>query len=285
MTSTNDEESDEDMHLDLFFTCEDYVEKTWIFDDYIQRLFCSNMAVTAHDLTGQIVWPASEILSWFVARNKASFENKTVLELGAGCGLAGFVASNFCKKVIITDGNDVVLRLLNKNKDELNLSNNIFVDKLLWGIKSEISQFGQESNVPDVIIGADVILWPAYVLPLLLTVKWLLMLSKTKNGICFISYIVRANSTTTLLHETCEELYLHIQEIPVESFLPDPLPKNMEQLEKRFFKISLHVHTVFRGFENPLEKDTNPLESEEATKEEEQINRSLRLLSLNSAPC
>ena len=44
-----------------------------------------------------------------------------IIELGAGCGLAGFVASFLTtNNVYITDGNEVVLRLLTKNQEYIN---------------------------------------------------------------------------------------------------------------------------------------------------------------------
>lgn len=43
----------------------------------------------------QIVWPASKFLAWFIMNNQNLFLNKRVIELGAGCGLAGFVSSYF----------------------------------------------------------------------------------------------------------------------------------------------------------------------------------------------
>lgn len=71
------------------FRClyKDYVEKTWKLAGEEQRLLCSNMSSTGmaepcsmddiiwtekvvsvqdHDLTGQIVWPASVLLTWFL---------------------------------------------------------------------------------------------------------------------------------------------------------------------------------------------------------------------------
>ena len=58
---------------------------------------------TDHDLTGQIVWPASLLLSWFIHSKigRDSFENETVLELGAGCGLAGNELKYFIKEDFI----------------------------------------------------------------------------------------------------------------------------------------------------------------------------------------
>ena len=44
-------------------------------------------------------------------------------------------------------------------------------------------------------VGADVILWPDYVRPLLLTVRWLLSY-RAHTSACYISYVVRATATT-----------------------------------------------------------------------------------------
>ena len=73
-----------------------YKEKTYHFDpDLEQTVLCSTAATTDHDLTGQIVWPVSEYLAHFIAHQRQEFLGKTILELGAGCGLAGLVASHF----------------------------------------------------------------------------------------------------------------------------------------------------------------------------------------------
>lgn len=55
--------------------------------------------------------------------NKQIFANKNVLELGAGAGLCGFVAAKYAKNVIITDGNEIVQNLINKNVEFLNMKN------------------------------------------------------------------------------------------------------------------------------------------------------------------
>lgn len=56
-----------------------------------------SIACTDYDLTGQVIWPSSEALSKFIIDNKEKFQGRTVLELGAGAGLAGIVAANFAK--------------------------------------------------------------------------------------------------------------------------------------------------------------------------------------------
>ena len=42
-----------------------------------------------------MVWPASVLLGWYLLKNANIVRDKVVLELGSGCGLAGFVASFF----------------------------------------------------------------------------------------------------------------------------------------------------------------------------------------------
>eukprot|EP00953_Heterococcus_sp_UTEX-ZZ885_P014630 8280-Heterococcus_DN1.PRE.3 len=56
-------------------------------------------------------------MAWFVALSRPLFAGKHVVELGAGCGLTGLVAAHSAAKVVLTDGNDVVLRLLQRNAD------------------------------------------------------------------------------------------------------------------------------------------------------------------------
>ncbi|RHZ31310.1 hypothetical protein DYB37_012179, partial [Aphanomyces astaci] len=102
--------------------------------------------------------------------NRALFQDKVVLEIGAGAGLAGFVASQFASRTAITDGNDVVLRLLDQNADQASTPCGVF--KLLWGEEDSVVQFQKDFPHPiDILLGADVVCWPNLVLPLLRTIK------------------------------------------------------------------------------------------------------------------
>eukprot|EP01038_Epipyxis_sp_PR26KG_P005698 gene5698-7865_t len=211
-------EDDEDNNLSSLFICEDYVEREWIFGNHRQQLLCSPMSSTDHDLTGQIVWPASILLGLFIYSHRELFSNKVVIELGAGCGLGGFVAANFSSFVSVTDGNDVVIRLLERNNVHLNY-NNVHVEKVMWGSYEEVDKIIHHSGShADIIIGADIILWPNQVISLLYTIGWILM-RKPNSAVCYISYIVRAKSTTVLFYETAVRLGLSIEEIPIASFL------------------------------------------------------------------
>ena len=264
MKTSDDDEGDnnEDDTLSALFTCETYTEKTFDFGDIKQSLLCSRATSTDFDLTGQIVWPASIILCWYLAHHRLDLlENKTVLELGAGCGLAGFYAAKFCSHTTITDGNEVVLRLLEQNKQFLldkevtmeigkPAKNKVEVKKLLWGIKDEIRAIYCNENstsssssssipTPSIIIGADIILWPLSVLPLVHTLRWLLSFN-AETSRAIISYVVRANSTTELLLEMASAYGLDIETIRThDQFLPNPMPENLVGLEKIVFCIKI----------------------------------------------
>ena len=274
-SAASNADDDDEPSLESLFVCEQYVERDWVFHDgTAQHLLCSNMSSTDHDLTGQIVWPASVCLGWFVSRHRDSiFRSKNVLELGAGCGLAGFLSTQFRSQIqllflmknimmkliilvtqfepnssttVITDGNEVVLRLLQKNKDYLietqapSLTESCIIRKLVWGSARSIIEAyaGVEELLPDVIIGADVILWPNYIKPLLATIRMLLTL-KPNTTVCYISYVVRATSVTDRLRSTAETMGLSIVEIDTCTFLPEELPLYLRDIDKRLFKISL----------------------------------------------
>lgn len=232
-------------YLGNLFVCEEYIEKSWTFGGLTQPLLCSNMSSTDHDLTGQIVWPACVLLSWFIYGNRTLFKGVNVIELGAGCGLAGFVAANYCRSCCITDGNDIVMKLLKQNAEFLK-TENVSVQKLLWGVKSEVEGFelvpgstidGKTGGI-DIVIGADVILWPNQVMSLLYTVRWLLS-PKQSTAACYISYIVRANSTTDLLFKTASSLGLIVDTIPISSFVPSDCTA-FDSMEKMLLKIMIN---------------------------------------------
>lgn len=46
-------------------------------------------------------------MSWFIATKQPEFHHQVIVELGAGAGLAGFIASQLGSHTVITDGNEV----------------------------------------------------------------------------------------------------------------------------------------------------------------------------------
>lgn len=61
-----------------------------------------------------------QLLACYLATHGDVCQHSSVLELGAGSGLAGLVASKLsadASRIVLTDNNDLVLDLLRKNID------------------------------------------------------------------------------------------------------------------------------------------------------------------------
>lgn len=52
--------------------------------------------------TGLTLWRAADVLSNYIYQNRKEFEQQRCLELGAGLGLCGLLASHYCSEIIIT---------------------------------------------------------------------------------------------------------------------------------------------------------------------------------------
>ena len=68
--------------------------------------------------TGAAVWNGANMVSWYMENvlGKANLEGKSLLELGAGVGFDGLIASSMgSSDVVISDGNEDVLKLADKN--------------------------------------------------------------------------------------------------------------------------------------------------------------------------
>jgi hypothetical protein len=139
---------------------------------------------------------------------------------------------------LLTDGNSIVVKLLQKNQDFIG-NTSVHVAKLLWGMKTELENVISSTiqEYPDVIIGADVVLWPNQIGVLLYSIRWMLM--KKEHCSCYISYIVRANLSTALLHSTAEKLGLTIRAIPADLFVPHYV-RDFDSLEKQLLHITLN---------------------------------------------
>ena len=170
------------------FVPKDYANVTFDFGDTSCLVKCSKCSSTDHDLTGHIIWPAAIYLGWFIAQMRHLFEGKSVVEVGAGCGLSGLVASKFCTNIAITDGNEHVLELihgsvelrLDEVKTESCAGNleQLVGAELIWGCEKSFNSFRESfKHSVDVVIGADVVCWPQLLGRLLQTVKALLQTS------------------------------------------------------------------------------------------------------------
>lgn len=149
----------EDLFDSSLFDNENYDLKPFSFGSHIVRLLCSDSATTDHDLTGQILWPAASLLATYVAAHPSILSRcGCALELGAGLGLVGLLAAQSCP-VVLTDHNDVVLRVLSRNVQLNQAQYDIRCLKLEWNSQSDISAAlaaSPDKQGYDTILGADV---------------------------------------------------------------------------------------------------------------------------------
>lgn len=217
--------ADEDNFEPDLFLNEDYAARSFELGDGAQACLCLESASTDHDLTGQVVWPVSVVLARFVNSQGAALAGKRVVELGAGTGLAGLAAARAgAARVTLTDGSDVVLRLLARSLATPAVARTLRApaasQKLLWGDRRYFEALGG----CDVVLGADVVCWPRAVEPLLQTVRALLR--GAADGVFFCGFVSRSQATERLFFATSEKFGFALREHPLAEFLPDPAPED-----------------------------------------------------------
>eukprot|EP00644_Phytophthora_capsici_P001906 jgi/Phyca11/6817/fgenesh1_pm.PHYCAscaffold_14_\ len=190
------------------------------------KLLSSHAASTDHDLTGQVVWPVSIFLAWYLVAHRDDIAGKTVVELGAGAGLSGLVASQFAAHTALTDGNDIVLELLEENAKVNADPSKVQALPLLWGDRKSAEAFERAFPRPvDVLIGADVVCWPILVKPILQTIKYLLLRSKNPLETKFCcGFVCRAQSTQDLFFQEAVAFGFRFERVQGDAFLPSPRP-------------------------------------------------------------
>ncbi|CAJ1378697.1 unnamed protein product [Effrenium voratum] len=81
------------------------------------------MADGVHASTGCQLWSSSVVLAREIMARPYLVEKKAVLEVGAGCGLLGISVARLARQMLITDGDEEVVR---------NLSHNLEINRSLW---------------------------------------------------------------------------------------------------------------------------------------------------------
>eukprot|EP00949_MAST-11_sp_MAST-11-sp1_P004040 g4040.t1 len=109
--------------------------------------------------TGFTLWAASEKLAQYLASKEGAKRilRKNVIELGAGLGLCGILASSVAKTCVLTDGDSRVLEKTKRNValNECDVSR-VECAKLRWG--PDVHSFMQQyPDGFDVVLGADII--------------------------------------------------------------------------------------------------------------------------------
>ena len=146
----------------------------------------------AQEDVGFVLWPSAIALSQWLVNNRHVLQDKTVLELGAGCGLVGLVAAKYAGLTLLTDFNPIVLHNIKLNIDLNGRSQKAVAMKLDFNQQTGDSVKGwfdgEEYQAPvDVIVAADMICQPADAISAAKTIHDAL------KSITGVAYVVCAN--------------------------------------------------------------------------------------------
>lgn len=171
-----------------------------------------------HLQSGQYLWPAARFLAEHLVQNWSDLTADVVIELGAGCGACGLVASALSgvKSVLLTDYDPGSIRLLEENivlNERIKTAGCVLLARsLTWGSVGEyldevLQLVGDRSRL---VIGSDLIYCKNVIPPLLETVKSLL--DDMAIFVLAFSFDIGEDSNAILL-QTSSLLQLTITEI------------------------------------------------------------------------
>lgn len=154
--------------------------------------------------TGGIVWETSYLLINYLLQKQEKLGR--VLEVGAGCGLLGQVlaASGWCKRVILTETEEVLVNLkanLERNTTMLSPKKNkkgskIAAQQLDWLAYEKDTIDNLKKHSFDTIVGTDVVFTPSLVEPLLSTLAFM---AATDKAVVYLCLQVRCEDSHQLL--------------------------------------------------------------------------------------
>jgi len=139
------------------------------------------------------IWEAAIVMASFMAAMPPA-EGKRVLELGAGLGVPGLVASAFGHRVMVTDYQEEILDF-GRVSAAVNGCDGVLFGRVDWTKPSELGQF-------EVVIGSEVLFHPRFFEPLLDAFKRYL----APGGAIYLSHDVRRKSVAQFL-PLCENDY------------------------------------------------------------------------------
>ena len=162
-------------------------------------------------LIGEALWKGSMVMSrWMIEKDQDVVKGKSVLELGSGPGLCGFMAANLgAKEVILTDYKTQVMQLIAQNIKHVqsqNVKAHMSHAELDWYYASDttylknlpvldenmqqVDSFYKRAEGFDVIIGSDLLYFKESIEPLF---RMIVGLQELNNAVFYMCMIRRGN--------------------------------------------------------------------------------------------
>lgn len=162
---------------------------------------------TDPDLTGQILWPGCKLLLTWIDKNIDYFDNKKIVELGSGIAICSLFIAKYgkSKKIVTTDGSDIVIDLIKENS-KLAGCDNVECELLSWGRMSSKS-FVEEHETFDIVMGSEIAYNENCIDALVITVNELL----SNDGVFIIGHIDRYGQVTRYFFNKLHEYNLTIE--------------------------------------------------------------------------
>ncbi|XP_024963252.1 uncharacterized protein LOC112503443 isoform X2 [Cynara cardunculus var. scolymus] len=143
-----------------------------------------------------------------------------LLCLQSASSITGILCSKFCRAVMLTDHNDEVLKILKKNIELHESSENpnpcaaLTAEKLEWGNSDQLNQILQKhSEGFDLVLGADICFQQNSVPLLFNTVQQLLCLRGKKQCRFILAYVSRSKMMDVMVTNEAIQHGLKIHEV------------------------------------------------------------------------
>ncbi|XP_062190364.1 uncharacterized protein LOC133893376 isoform X2 [Phragmites australis] len=219
------EEEDDVVCLDpSFFVDRSYEMTTFTFGSQVLHLLC---------LRAASMWPGAVLMNNYLSEHPETVKGRSVIELGSGVGITGILCSRFCKEVVLTDHNDEVLEIINKNIEMQTCANAVLTaEKLEWGNYDHISNIIKKHPVGfDLVLGADICFQQSSISCLFDTVENII---RIQDGKCrfILAYVSRAKVMDALVFKEAEKHGMCVKEV-------DGTRTTISNLEGVIFDITL----------------------------------------------
>jgi predicted nicotinamide N-methyase len=205
-----------------------------------------NLSWGTNDATGHRIWLGAKLFLHAIPRLNEYFVGKSILEVGAGTGIAGIAIDKSLQvqQLILTDGSQSALDLCRRNCEANRVSDRVNTQRLCWGealpvVACDGSVDSEVKCMPfDTMIAADVI----YDLTMWCLILKTAKLSLRDDGFFVLSHCPRAavpledarkglTIEDILVQQAKEAGFDHISTVPPNDLASLPLDEQMDMLE------------------------------------------------------